>query len=106
MAESNPPFVPDWNSPPGDTILDLIEERNWTRTELAKRMGYSLKHVNRLVKGKVALTEETAMLLQRVLGAGTGFWLAREGQYRERITRRQEADGCCWLRLSLPSCLG
>ncbi len=91
MTDSNPPFAPDWNSPPGDTILDLIEEKNWTQTELAKRMGYSLKHVNRLVKGKVALTEDTAILLERVLGAGAGFWLAREGQYRERIARRKEA---------------
>ena len=91
MAESTPPFSPDWNSPPGDTILDLIEEKNWTQTDLAKRMGYSLKHVNRLVKGKVALTEDTAILLERVLGGGARFWLAREAQYRERIARRKEA---------------
>lgn len=92
MAQANPPFAPDWNSPPGDTILDLIEEKNWTQMELAKRMGCSLKHVNRLVKGEVALTEETAMLLELALGVGAGFWLAREGRYRERITRCQEAD--------------
>ncbi len=91
MAEWNPPFAPDWISPPGDTILDLIEEKNWTQTELARRMGYSLKHVNRLVKGKVALTEDTAILLERVLGASAQFWLAREAQYRERIARRKEA---------------
>jgi len=54
-------------------------------------MGYSPKHVNRLVKGKVALTEDTAILLERVLGADAQFWLAREAQYRERIARRKEA---------------
>ncbi|MCY4343772.1 MAG: helix-turn-helix domain-containing protein [Gammaproteobacteria bacterium] len=91
MAEVAPPFSPDWISPPGDTILDLIEEKNWTQMELARRMGYSPKHVNRLVKGKVALTEDTAILLERVLGAGAQFWLAREARYRERIARRKEA---------------
>ncbi|MES2188618.1 MAG: ImmA/IrrE family metallo-endopeptidase [Pseudomonadota bacterium] len=79
------PFAPDWVSPPGDTILDLLEERDWTQQQLADRLGYSLKHVNQLIKAKVPLTEEAAVRLQNVLGASVGFWLNREAQYRERI---------------------
>ncbi|MDR3451321.1 MAG: helix-turn-helix domain-containing protein [Rhodoferax sp.] len=78
------PFAPDWVSPPGDTILDLLEERDWTQQQLADRLGFSLKHVNQLIKGKVALTEDAAIRLQSVLGASVGFWLTREVQYRER----------------------
>lgn len=62
------PFAPDWVSPPGDTILDLM----------AERLGFSLKHVNQLIKGKVALTEDAAIRLQSVLGSSVGFWLKRE----------------------------
>lgn len=79
------PFAPDWVSPPGDTILDLLEERGWTQQQLADRLGYSLKHVNQLIKAKVPLTEDAAMRLQNVLGASVGFWLTREAQYRERV---------------------
>lgn len=79
------PFAPDWVSPPGDTILDLLEERDWTQQQLADRLGYSLKHVNQLIKGKVPLTDEAAARLQNVLGASVGFWLTREAQYRERL---------------------
>ena len=64
MTEPNTPFAPDWASPPGDTIADLIEERGWTQAELAERLGYSARHVNRLVQGKVALTEDAALRLE------------------------------------------
>lgn len=77
-------FVPDWISAPGDTILDLLEERDWTQQQLADRLGFSAKHVNQLIKGKVPLTEDAAIRLQNVLGASVGFWLTREAQYRER----------------------
>lgn len=78
------PFAPDWVSPPGDTIVDLLEERGWTQQQLADRLGFSLKHVNQLIKGKVPLSEDAAIRLQNVLGASVGFWLSREAQYRER----------------------
>ncbi len=39
MTELTAPYAPDWVSPPGDTILDIIEERGWSQTELATRLG-------------------------------------------------------------------
>ncbi len=85
-------FAPDWVSPPGDTILDLLEERAWTQQQLADRLGYSLKHVNRLIKARVPLTEDAAIRLQNVLGAPVGFWLTREAQYRERVAVQEATE--------------
>ena len=84
-------FAPDWISPPGDTILDLVEERGWTQADLADRLGYSRKHVNQLVKGKASLSEDAALRLHRVLGGSVGFWLTREARYRERLAASREA---------------
>jgi HTH-type transcriptional regulator/antitoxin HigA len=92
MIDLAEPFAPDWISPPGDTILDIIEEREWTQAELAERLGYNPKHVNQLIKGKVPLTEEAAIRLERVLGSTVGFWLAREAQYRERCARLEATE--------------
>ena len=101
MTEQSASFAPDWASPPGDTIVDLIEERGWTQAELAERLGYSAKHVNRLVQGKVALTEDAALRLEPVLVASAGFWLTREARYRERAARlkaaRRHAEWVRWL---------
>lgn len=85
-------FAPDWVSPPGETIIDLLEERGWTQNELADRLGYSLKHVNQLIKGHVSLTEEAAVRLHTVLGGPVGFWLSREAQYREQVAVREEKE--------------
>ncbi len=92
MTKLAAPFAPDWVSPPGDTILDIIEERGWTQAELAARLGYSPKHVNQLIKGKVSLSEDAAIRLESVLGGTIGFWLAREAKYRERCARLEAAE--------------
>ncbi len=95
------PFAPDWVSPPGDTILDLIGERGWTQSELAKRLGYTEKHISHLLNGKAPLTDEAALRLERVLGSNGGFWLAREAKYREHVARiaaaRAQAGWVSWL---------
>ena len=87
MTELSAPFAPDWVSPPGETILDLIEERGWTQAELAKRLGYTEKHISQLINGKVPLTDDAALRLERVLGSSASFWLAREAKYREHSAR-------------------
>jgi len=80
-------FAPDWVSTPGDTILDLMEERDWNQVELANRLGFSTKHLNQLIKGKVSLTYETAQKLERVLGSTVSFWMNRESKYRQHVAR-------------------
>lgn len=92
MIDLAAPFAPDWVSPPGDTLLDILEERDWTQEELAQRLGYTPKHVNQLIKGKVPLTEDAAIRLERVVGSTVGFWLAREAKYRERCARLAAAE--------------
>jgi addiction module HigA family antidote len=84
--------IPDWISPPGETILDVLEERGWTQADLAERMGYTRKHINLLIKGAAGITEEAALKLERVLGSNAGFWLNREAQYREILARQAELD--------------
>lgn len=90
MTEQAVEFGPDRVSPPGETIADILEERDWTQRDLACRIGYSTKHVSQLVTGKAPITEETALRLERVLGSTAGFWLRREAHYRERIARDAE----------------
>lgn len=98
MTDRGEAFNPDWVSPPGDTISDLLEEREWSQAELAQRLGYSPKHLNQLVKGKVPLSEDAAMRLERVLGSTAGFWLAREAKYREKLARVEAEKRCAdWL---------
>lgn len=80
-------FTPDWVSPPGETIADLLEEKDWSQAELSKRLGYTAKHVSQLINGKVPLTDDTALRLERVLGGSASFWMSREAHYQEQLAR-------------------
>ncbi len=87
MTNITSSFCPDWVSPPGDTIADLIEEKNWNQKELAERLGCSEKYLSQLIQGKVALTKDAALKLELVLGSTANFWLNREAKYQEHLAR-------------------
>lgn len=92
MTEQTATFQPDWISPPGDTIADLLDEKGWSQAEFAQRCGYTTKHASLLINGKASITEDTALKLERVLGSSARFWLVREAQYRETVARQNEFD--------------
>lgn len=86
------PEKADFVSPPGDTLLEMLEERGMTQTELAQRTGRPKKTINGIIKGHKAITAETALQLEKVFGVAARFWLAREQDYREYLARRAEND--------------
>jgi addiction module HigA family antidote len=89
---TNAGFNADWASPPGDLIEEVLEERGWTRAELAQRLDFSAKHVNELLKGRAPITADTAERLERVLGHDAGFWLRLEANYQKDLVRLQQLD--------------
>lgn len=92
MTEFTHPFTPDWVSPPGDTILDLLEERDWTQAQLSELLGYTTKHISQLINGTAPINEETALKLEQVLGSTTAFWLNREALYRVQLAKIEEQE--------------
>lgn len=92
MTELSAPFAPDWVSSPGESILDVAEERGWTQAELAQRLGYSEKHISQLINGKVPVTVDAAQRLERVLGGSMDFWLTREANYQKHKARLEAAE--------------
>ncbi len=74
--------------PPGETLLDELRARGMTQVELAKRMGRPPKVVSQIIKGKKAITADTAIQLEKVIdGVGALFWLRLEAQYRLTLAR-------------------
>jgi len=83
-------FRPTYAVPPGGTIADLLEEHEMTQTELAKRLGVTLKHVNQVVKGGASISAELALGLEKVFRIPASFWLNRESLYQADIARQSE----------------
>lgn len=85
-------YQPDIVSAPGVTLLDLLEERGMTQVALAERIGRPLKTINEIIKGKAAITSETAIQLERALGTPAAFWNQREANYRAYLAQQKELE--------------
>ncbi len=85
-------YEPDMVSPPGETLLETLEELGMSQAELARRIDRPKKTVNEIIQGKAAITAETALQFERALGIPAKFWLTREAQYRESLARLDECD--------------
>ncbi|MCR5623960.1 MAG: helix-turn-helix domain-containing protein [Lachnospiraceae bacterium] len=74
-------------TPPGATIKEQLKDRCMSQKEFAARMDMSEKHISKLINGDVALTPETAVRLEMVLGVPAKFWNNLEAIYREKIIK-------------------
>lgn len=88
----------DWSVAPGEVLLEALEEREMSQSELARRMGRPVKTINEIINGKAAITPDTAIQLELTLGISAGFWngletMHREYQARERAQQQLETQG-------------
>lgn len=61
---------------PGEMLLEeFLKPLGLTQVALAERIGVSYPRVNELVHGKRAMTPDTALRLERLLGVEAQFWL-------------------------------
>ncbi|MFL5330244.1 MAG: ImmA/IrrE family metallo-endopeptidase [Gemmataceae bacterium] len=95
----NTAFAPDWASPPGDTITDILKERGVSHSEFARQVGWSDEDMHSLLSGTRTLTQDIAERLADVLGSTVEFWTTRESIFREdlqRLSTRAAAEVSEW----------
>lgn len=92
MVSHKNEYFPDTVSPPGETLREALDELRVTQAELAVRMGRPQKTISEIINGKTAITSETALQLEMVLGIPADFWVSRESQYQEFLARRAQAE--------------
>ena len=95
-------YEPDFAVPPGATLQETIDELGIDQRELAERTGLTTKTLNLIIKGKAPLTQQTAMLLERVTNVPARIWNNLESEFREQVARleaREElAKDIQWLK--------
>jgi plasmid maintenance system antidote protein VapI/Zn-dependent peptidase ImmA (M78 family) len=94
-------FQPNWASPPGDTIADVLEDRGIAIDSFAAALNHSMEFATDLISGHRPITQEVAEKLQSFLGASVAFWLTREMLYRRHSARLAHqtylSDARSWL---------
>jgi addiction module HigA family antidote len=71
---------------PGETIReDILEPLGMGVNQLAKALGITAARLNDIVRGRRAITADTALRLARYLGTSAEFWLGLQLAYDLRI---------------------
>lgn len=99
MTEIDLSYAPSAVSPPGDTIADLLEEREMSQAELARRLGTAPKVINEIIRGKAPISPSMAVNLEHVLGTPASFWLTRQARFD---ASKAAADGREAMKAWLP----
>lgn len=83
-------FQPDYAIPPGEILEETLEARGIKKTDFAARCGRPAKTISEIIAGKAAITPETAIQFERVLGIPAGLWTNLENQYRLKLAEIDE----------------
>src|SRR6266478_4308186 len=96
-------FLPNWASPPGQTISQLMCRAGLSIIGLAAKLNVTTSEATSLLAGMSDLSGQVAEKLSDILGGSADYWMKREAQFRADlvkipIERRYDAD---WLN-SMP----
>jgi len=79
--------------PPGEYLEEVLDELGISKAELARRMNRPPGKLSAIFRGKKAITPQTAIQLEQVLGVGAHIWLGLETEYRLTLAREQIRRG-------------
>ena len=77
---------------PGETIKEVLEDRNMSQEELATRTGFSAKHISEVIRGKKNISSKFANRLEYALNISTEFWINLQGIYDKEILELENAN--------------
>lgn len=96
-------FQPNWVSPPGETISELLLERDLSLDCFIQQTGLPKSKARELLDGKLPVTNSLALSLQTLFSVSSDFWLRREDNYRKSLAalelKKREQES--WMQ-SLP----
>ena len=75
-------------SHPGDTLADELAARGLTANALALKLRVPANRISDIVRGRRAITVETALRLGRYFGTGAKFWVHLQAGYDLAMAER------------------
>ncbi len=95
--EINQQLSSDLVIPPGEYLLEVTEDLGMPQADLARRMGRPTQAISEIIKGHKAITPETALQLEEVVGVPAHIWTGLESDFqlakaREALALQIEAE--------------
>ena len=95
-------FKPDYAVHPGEYLAEVLEARELRKSDLADRLGVSVKHVSQIINRKEGVSADLAVRLERALGVSANIWSNLNADYSLFMARSREAGELrsrkSWLR--------
>ena len=88
--ETDQAIYSDMPIPPGEYLEEILDELGMTKDELAKRMNRPAPKLSAIFKGEKAITPDTALQLEKVVGVPAHIWTGLESEYRLTLARLQQ----------------
>lgn len=93
-------LISDVAIPPGEFLQEVLDEKSMTQKDLSMRMARPAQKINEILKGSKAITPETAIQLEQVLGVRAHIWTGLEAEYRlilakQEAAKRVEEEAAC-----------
>lgn len=92
MSEQITLFKPDYIVTPGEILEETLEARGIKKNEFAERCGRTAKMISEIIAGKAAITPETALQFERVLGVSANLWSNLESRYRLKLAEQEDQE--------------
>ncbi|MFC1822769.1 HigA family addiction module antitoxin [Thermodesulfobacteriota bacterium] len=89
---TNQEMYSDLPIPPGEYLEEVIGDLGMSKDELAKRMDRPAPKLSAIFKGGKAITPDTALQLEKVVGVPAHVWTGLEAEYRLALARRQNKE--------------
>lgn len=80
-------FNPQWVSAPGDSIQDILEEREMSFESFTTGLGISGDEARKLLRGDLPISDQLAAKLGQLFGISAQFWINREKHYRDGLAK-------------------
>lgn len=76
--------------PPGETIREILIDKNITPADFAARMGLSAEETEKLLNGINPVSYSTSELLEKTLGVPAQFWINLEAIYQAALEKEKD----------------
>lgn len=92
MATKKTGISRDLLTHPGEIIADILEDRDITQADLAKRTGVSPTHVSNVISGQKGISADYAQKLEYALGVPKSFWINLQANYESELLELNEKN--------------
>ena len=74
---------------PGEHLAEELQALDISAAELARRIDVPTNRVTQILKGRRAITGDTALRLAHFFGTSAQFWLNLQGLYEIRLAQQK-----------------